>query len=291
MELAMKLNGVVAAPSFKPWTKGIPLDMDALLATSPGKTPVSVFNIAHLNEDQRHFFVGLLFGRLLAWSRAQPGSDDLRALVFFDEVAGYVPPYPKSPPSKTPLLTLMKQARAVGLGVVLATQNPIDLDYKALSNAGLWCIGRLQTKQDRERVLKGIGQQKLDDTVRKLEPRQFLLYQAKGGDPVVFNSRYAMCYLKGPFTRVEIAQFVECPLHRPILEPASSDTASSSSGSGATSSKPTAPNDDTLPSPPPSKVDRSFLDPKVVFSARLEGAFEGRGRSPIHDRHSQLLAE
>jgi hypothetical protein len=215
MSLAMDLNGVVAAPSFAPWTTGVPMDLDAMLR--PGaRTPVSIFDIAHLGEAQRHFFVGLLMGRLLAWSRAQPGTEALRAVLFFDEVSGYLPPHPAAPPSKGPLLTIMKQARAVGLGVVLSTQNPVDLDYKALSNAGLWCIGRLQTQQDRERVLKGIGRQDLDDAVRVLEKRQFLLHNVKKTEPKIFKSRHAMCYLRGPFTRREVAAFVRGPLARPV---------------------------------------------------------------------------
>jgi len=154
MELAMALNGLVAAPTFAPWTRGVGLDIDAMLRpVAGGRTPIHVFSLAHLADPQRQFVLSLLLGRLQAWSRSQPGTSDLRALLYFDEVAGYLPPHPHDPPTKRPLLTMMKQARAVGLGVVLATQNPVDIDYKALSNAGLWCIGRLQTPQDRNRLL------------------------------------------------------------------------------------------------------------------------------------------
>jgi hypothetical protein len=145
MALAMQLNGVLASPSFASWTRGAPLDLDAMLARGD-KTKVSIFSIAHLSDDERQFFLALLLGRLLAWTRGQPGTESLRAVLFFDEVAGWLPPHPKDPPSKRPLLLLMKQARAMGLGVLLATQNPVDMDYKAVSNAGLWCIGRLRTK-------------------------------------------------------------------------------------------------------------------------------------------------
>lgn len=309
MDLAMQLNGVVAAPSFAPWTTGVPLDMDALLRTAPGRTPVSVFNIAHLDEGQRHFFVGLLFGRLLAWSRTQPGTEALRAVVFFDEVAGYLPPHPKSPPSKGPLLTLMKQARAVGLGIVLSTQNPVDLDYKALSNAGLWCVGRLQTQQDRERVLKGIGAPHLDDTVRQLDKRQFLLHQVGRGEPRVFGSRHAMCYLRGPFTRREVSAFVASPLNQPIGPvsspprprvptatapppvPLASPTAAwgapppvpAQAPSTGSTAPPPAPDDGTLPGPPPSDVTQRFLDPRAVFSARLDGTFSDAAEPPRPD--------
>ncbi|MFM7199662.1 MAG: helicase HerA-like domain-containing protein [Myxococcota bacterium] len=205
MKLAMAFNAVAASPSFVAWTRGMPLDAERMLKQGP-KTPVSIFSLAHLEEGERQLFVSMLLGRVLAWSRAQPGTEDLRAIVFFDEVAGYLPPYPQNPASKGPLLTLMKQARAVGVGVVLATQNPVDLDYKALSNAGLWCIGRLSTAQDRERLLKGIEGQNLEGLVSGLERRQFLLHQASGEKPAMMNVRHALCYLKGPFTRVEIAR-------------------------------------------------------------------------------------
>ncbi len=326
MDLAMALNGVVAAPSFAPWTQGAPMDVDALL--QPGaRTPVSIFNIAHLDETQRHFFVGLLLGRLLAWSRAQPGTEELRALVFFDEVAGYLPPHPKSPPSKGPLLTMMKQARAVGLGVVLATQNPVDLDYKALSNAGLWCIGRLQTPQDRDRVLKGVGAPHLDDTVQGLKKREFLLHLVGKGEPRVFGTRHAMCYLRGPFTRREVATFVArtgampaapraaalpppvagpppLPVGAPPPLPAGGPPPIPTGGpppvpvarawgapppipaaaawTGATAPPP-APADGTLPGPPPSDVPQRFLDPRVVFGARLADVFGGHAQPPRPD--------
>ena len=154
-DIAMALNAVIAAPSFAAWQKGTALDCEEMLKTGD-KTRVSIFHIAHLDEVQRTFFISLLLGQLLAHTRNMPGTDDLRAVLYFDEVAGYLPPHPKNPPTKGPLLTMMKQARAVGVSVVLATQNPVDLDYKALSNAGVWAIGRLQTQQDRDRVLKGM---------------------------------------------------------------------------------------------------------------------------------------
>ena len=174
MDLAMLLNGVIASPSFSAWTRGASLDVDRMLSGG-----VHVFCLAHLAEAERQFFVSLLLGRIVAWSRLQPGTERLRALVFLDEAAGYLPPHPKSPPTKGPVLTLMKQARAVGLGVLLATQNPVDLDYKALSNAGLWFVGRLRTEQDRRRLLKGLPDPDAD--LGALPRRHFLLARAKGG--------------------------------------------------------------------------------------------------------------
>ena len=275
MELAMVFNAILASPGFAAWRQGASLDLDRMLAMG-NKTPVSVFNIAHLDDRQRQFFVSLLLSRVLAWSRRQPGTDDLRAVLFFDEVAGYLPPYPRNPPSKAPLLTLMKQARAVGLGVLLSTQNPVDLDYKALSNAGLWCIGRLTTSQDRERLLKGIDGRDLDGTVAGLNKRQFLLHEIGRDASPVFGSRHAMCYLRGPMTAVELAKLnalfgVEAP-----APPASTP---------ATASAPAAAPEPALPRMPPSVegLAHRFLDRRVVFSARMDGVFSGAETAPRAD--------
>ena len=216
MDLAMELNAVLASPAFAAWRHGAALDMDRMLCRpehNGGRVPVSVLNIAHLDEEQRRFFLSVVLGRLQAWSRRQPGTEGLRALIYFDEVAGYLPPHPANPPTKGPLLTLMKQARAVGLGVVLCTQNPVDLDYKALSNAGTWMIGRLQTPQDRARLLKGIGRQDLDGTVQALAKRHFVVHVAGKGTTVI-GSRHAMCYLRGPLTGVEIRRIVSAQAGR-----------------------------------------------------------------------------
>lgn len=269
MKLAMAFNALLAAPSFAAWTQGQRLDIGAMLARGE-KTGVSVFSLAHLDESQRQFFVSLLTSNLLAWSRRQPGSDDLRAVLFFDEVAGYLPPHPKSPPTKAPLLTMMKQARAVGLGVLLSTQNPVDMDYKALSNAGLWAIGRLNTAQDRARLLEGIDGRGLDGTVAKLEKRQFLLHMVGRGEPKVFGTRFAMCYLRGPLTRVEVGRLNQMWGAQASAAPV--DRAPEAA----------APTDPALASAPPSVpgVEASFLDPRVAFCARMEDRFaahaEGR---------------
>jgi DNA helicase HerA-like ATPase len=266
MELAMRFNALLSAPSFASWRTGEALDLDERLAESDRRTPVSVFNVAHLQDAQRQFFISLLLSRLLAWSRRQPGTSRLRGLVFFDEVSGYLPPYPHNPATKAPLLTLMKQARAVGLGVVLSTQNPVDLDYKALSNAGTWAIGRLSTRQDRDRLLKGIEADGLDATVAGLAKRQFVLHQVGRGAPATFSSRHAMCYLRGPLTQVEVGSLnalfgvrYEADAERSKGEGGPSGVA----GEAGLSVAPTV-----------SGVDVAFLDPRVVFSARMEGRFE-----------------
>jgi hypothetical protein len=208
LALAKALNTVVASPAFAPWRQGAPLDVGAWLTPAP-RTPVTVLYLAHLDEAQRMFFVTLLMHQVVAWSRRQPGSSALRALVYFDEVMGYLPPHPRNPTSKWPVLALMKQARAVGVGVMLCTQNPVDLDYKAMSNAATWLVGRLQTRQDRARVLDGLATAGVDtaaleDALAALEPRSFVVRGA--GPPRTVRSRHTLAFLRGPLTRGEVAR-------------------------------------------------------------------------------------
>ncbi|HNW84771.1 MAG TPA: DUF853 family protein [Candidatus Cryosericum sp.] len=220
MELAMRINGLVASPSFQSWLNGAPLDIGSFLRAPDGRPRCSIFAISHLSDAERMFFVTLLLQEVLSWTRVQQGTDALRALLYFDEVFGYFPPYPFNPPSKVPLLTLMKQARAFGLGVLLATQNPVDIDYKGLSNAGTWIIGKLQQEGDRDRVLGGLegalqaGGSSLDrawfrDRLSALKPRQFLLHNVHRGGDVILQSRFAMSYLRGPLTKAQIAVLME----------------------------------------------------------------------------------
>jgi len=212
--LAMLMNNLLAAPGFELWMKGDPMDVDALLHTKAGKTKVSIFYIAHLSEAERMFFVSLLLNQIVGWMRTQSGTTSLRAIVYMDEVFGYLPPT-QNPPSKLPLLTLLKQARAFGIGITLATQNPVDLDYKALSNAGTWFIGRLQTERDKMRVLEALqvvsassgglaDTRYLDQTLSALGNRVFLMHNVHENAPVVFETRWAMSYLAGPLTRNHI---------------------------------------------------------------------------------------
>ena len=212
--LAMQLNNLLAAPGFNLWLEGDALNVGGLLHSSNGKPKVSIFYIAHLSDTQRMFFVSLLLNQIVGWMRTQSGTTSLRSILYIDEVFGYLPPV-AGPPSKLPLLTLLKQARAFGLGVVLATQNPIDLDYKALSNAGTWFLGRLQTERDKERVLDGLegaavsGQKQFnrrffDQMLSGLGNRIFLMNNVHEDVPVVFETRWAMSYLRGPLTRDQI---------------------------------------------------------------------------------------
>jgi hypothetical protein len=210
--LALRINNLLAAPGFDAWTHGPPLCADALLHTAAGQPRVSVISIAHLSDAERMFVVTLLLADLIGWMRRQPGTPSLRAVLYMDEVFGYMPPV-ANPPSKQLLLTLLKQARAFGLGVVLSTQNPVDLDYKGLANAGTWFVGRLQTERDKVRLLEGLlgaaggGQldaAALDKTLAGLGKRQFLLHNVNDAHPGVFATRWAMSYLAGPLTREQI---------------------------------------------------------------------------------------
>lgn len=210
-DLAARLNNLLAAPGFGVWLEGDTLAVDRLLYTPNGKPRVGVISIAHLGETERMFFVSLLLNEAIAWMRQQAGTDSLRAILYMDEIAGYFPPV-AMPASKPPLLTLLKQARAYGLGVVLATQNPVDLDYKGLSNTGTWLLGRLQTERDQARVLdalEGTGSQSFDRgamerTLAGLAKRVFVLHNVHEAAPVTFESRWTMSYLRGPLTREQI---------------------------------------------------------------------------------------
>jgi Helicase HerA, central domain len=125
--LALRLNGLVASPSFAAWSEGEPLDPAALLRTPEGKPRAAIVYLAHLSDEERQFIVTLVLSKLVTWMRGQPGTSDLRTLVYMDEVYGFVPPT-AMPPAKKPILTILKQGRAFGVGMVLATQNPVDLD-------------------------------------------------------------------------------------------------------------------------------------------------------------------
>ena len=210
-ELAMAINNLLAAPGFKSWTSGQSLDIDPLLYGANGKPRIAIFSIAHLGDAERMFFVSLLLNQTLGWMRGCSGTTSLRALLYMDEVYGYLPPV-ANPPSKRPLLTLLKQARAFGLGLVLATQNPVDLDYKALSNIGTWFLGRLQTERDKQRVMDGLegaaegslSRRDLERLLSDLGKRVFLLHNVHEDEPVTFKVRWAMSYLRGPLTRQHI---------------------------------------------------------------------------------------
>ncbi len=239
MALAMRLNALVASPSFRSWSTGVPLDIETLLRDG-SKPRAAVIYLAHLSDTERQFAVTLLLSKLVTWMRTQQGTSSLRALVYMDEVFGFAPPSAE-PPSKKPILTILKQARAFGVGMVLSTQNPVDLDYKAMSNAGTWMVGRLQTERDKARILEGLSSAAgdtdvsvFDELISGLGKRQFVLQSTQRKTPTVFGTRWAQSYLAGPLTREQVGrltQHVEVPTASPtaaaqVLQELSEDSVS-----------------------------------------------------------------
>lgn len=223
--LITSLNNLLASSGFSAWMDGYPLDIQNLLYDTKGKSKVSIFSISHLNDKERMFFVSLLLNQLVGWIRSQSGTTSLRAILYMDEIFGYFPPV-ANPPSKTPLLTLLKQARAFGLGIILATQNPVDLDYKGLSNTGTWFIGRLQTEKDKERVLDGLEgasqtlgksfeRKEIDKILSSLDKRIFVMSNAHEDGLEIFQTRMAMSYLRGPLVRDQIKILMD-PLRKKV---------------------------------------------------------------------------
>ena len=216
---AMKLNNLIASPGFASWLEGEPLDIQRMYYTAEGKPRITIFNIAHLSDSERMFFVSLLLNQLLGWMRSQQGTTSLRALFYMDEIYGYLPPS-AMPPSKKPMMILLKQARAFGLGILVATQNPVDLDYKALANIGTWWIGRLQTERDKARLLDGLegaisgsgarfDRRQVENAISGLGNRVFLMNNVHEDGPVVFHVRWLMSYLSGPLARDQVKRLMD----------------------------------------------------------------------------------
>jgi hypothetical protein len=266
LKLAMALNAIVAAPSFQSWITGEPLDIPSLLQTREGKPRISILYVAHLTEAERMFFITLLLEQVVAWVRSQSGTTSLRGILYFDEVYGYFPPYPFNPPTKVPLMRLLKQARAFGLGVMLVTQNPGDLDYKGLTNTGTWFIGKLQTERDKARLLEGLETisaanrggldlSRLDALISSLAPRQFILNNVHADGPRLFQTRWAMSYLAGPLTREQIR----------VFKPAVSSQTTEDSSQPSTVSGPSSA--DSAPPSVPAGVAQYFLPVRALEDA------------------------
>ena len=241
--LAMSINALLASPSFASWLEGEPLDVGGFLRTPAGKPRIAIFSIAHLDDAQRMFFVSLLLNATIAWMRTQQGTSSLRAMLYMDEIFGYFPPV-ANPPSKPPILTLLKQARAFGLGIVLATQNPVDLDYKGLANIGTWWLGRLQTERDKARVLDGLegasaisafNRSAVDRMLSGLSARTFLMRNVHENDLTVFQSRWSLSYLRGPLGRDEIRTLMAGAAPASRLAAASTAAAGRATGSSTAS--------------------------------------------------------
>lgn len=272
MALAISLNGLLASPSFSAWLEGVPLDIEEMLG-GDGPTRAAVVYLAHLTETERQFIVTLLLSRMITWFRGQSGTSSLRTLIYMDEVFGFVPPV-KEPPSKKAILTILKQARAHGVGMVLSTQNPVDLDYKALSNAGTWFIGRLQTERDKGRLLDGLNAASggvdtaaLDNLIAGLDKRQFIHHSTSRPQPETFGTRWAQSYLAGPLTRDQVSD---------LMKEAKPETAPSPP---ATLPDPVTIADDTPAADMPPVSDRvtvSFADPGSPWLEAVGGRASGQ---------------
>jgi hypothetical protein len=274
--LAMAFNGLLASPGFQAWLEGPPLDISALLHTKDGKPRVSILSLAHLSDAERMFFVSLLLNQVLGWVRAQPGTTSLRALFYMDEIFGYFPPV-ANPPSKKPLLTLLKQARASGLGLVLATQNPVDLDYKGLSNTGTWFIGRLQTERDKVRVLEGLegassdahsqfDRGEMEKILAGLGNRTFLLNNVRESGPQLFQTRWTLCYLRGPMTRDQIRTVMA---ERQPLESATAQAKPAESTNAHSATAPVLPPDIPQYFVPATSTGPRLYRPAIIGAAKL----------------------
>jgi hypothetical protein len=309
--LARTLNNLIAAPGFEEWQEGMPLDVGTLLYADaagtqfPQRPRASIFYLAHLDDAQRLFFITLFLEAVRDWVRVQSGSTDLRALLYFDEVFGYFPPYPKNPPTKTPLMALIKQGRAAGLGVVLATQNPGDLDYKGLTNAGTWAIGSLRAERDKERVLEGlegavteagsaVDRRTLDDALGALKPRVFLIHDIHEGAPIFFHTRWTMSYLAGPLTRKQVRDLVGLAAGpSPAGTEAAADAAAPRAAaviSVAEERPPEAVPEGLSATPPtlPPDVPQVFLPPTITFEWALR-AYEEQTKQSVLTRDRDLV--
>ena len=313
---AVRLNGLLASPGFAAWMAGDPVDIGRMLVAADGRPRCAIVTTAHLSEDQRQSVTALLLAKVVTWMRRQGGTSDLRALLYMDEVAGYLPPT-ANPPTKKPMLTLLKQARAFGLGVVLSTQNPVDVDYKALSNAGTWLIGRLQTEQDKARLVDGLRSASgavditaVSATISSLGKRQFLLKRAGNDATALTTTRWAMSYLRGPLMREEIARLADLGLVTADESPGPSAPPGASPADAAVPTTP-APvdvdasggsselaHDETPVAPaPPSGVPVSYLDPAAPWApaagigtgSRLQAAAIARVRLRYDDTKADLV--
>ncbi len=287
LALARALNAVLAAPGFEAWRAGVPLEVKDLLWTPDSRPRASVFYLSHLADAERAFFVTLLLEAVRDWMFAQSGTSNLRAILYFDEVFGFFPPYPANPPTKRPLMTLIKQGRAVGLGVVLATQNPADIDYKGLTNAGTWAVGLLRTERDKERVLEGmegaaatvgagLNRAALDRAISGLRPRVFILHDVRAEKMVFLHTRWAMSYLRGPLTRAQIRQLappeVAAAPAAPVPSPLMAAPASAPPASAGRS-----------PVPPtlPAEIPQVFLPAAVTLEWALHDHEQRTGRTVL----------
>lgn len=293
-KLAMRLNGLIASPSFASWMQGPAIDIDRLLRTEDGRPRASILYLPHLSDEERQFIVTLVLSKVVTWMRGTSGTSALRALIYMDEMAGFAPPTAE-PPSKRPILTILKQGRAHGVGMLLSTQNPVDLDYKAMSNAGTWMVGRLQTERDKARILEGmksasgdVDVDAFDALIGDLDKRQFILHSTNTDQPIVFTTRWAMSFLRGPLTREEVTRLTKddpersAPAQAPVIADPTPDLAQ---------------NQSAIAPAPPSGVPVRYLDPAAPWAEAIGADTDGSVFAPalvatvqltFDDRHADV---
>lgn len=291
MKLALQLNTLLASPSMASWLESEPLDIERMMGGN-GKTPCAIIYMAHLSESERQFVVTLLLSKVVTWMRSRPGTGELGALVYMDECFGYVPPSAE-PPSKKPILTILKQARAFGVGLVLVTQNPVDIDYKAMSNAGTWIVGRLQTENDKRRVLDGIrgGLPDLSERISNLQKRQFLMYQAKKSTQIFLFRRHSMCYRFGPFTRAQVADLMAEYKNSAAQPPTIEAAVNNGAAAAAMLSDPAEVPETAVAIAPTvaAGIDVSYLDTAAPWAKSLDIDITGKCLAPAAAVTVQLL--
>ncbi len=300
--LAMRLNGLLASAAFASWAQGVPLDIEAMLHGTDGRPRAAIVELAHLSDEERQFVVTLVLSKVVTWFRRQPGTANLRALIYMDEVVGYVPPS-AAPPAKKPILTIFKQARAFGVGMVLATQNPVDIDYKALSNAGTWLVGRLQTERDKARLMDGLAAATgtsdpaaLGDTLSGLRKREFLFHTTSSDHPFTFTTRWAMSYLRGPLSREQITALSadrrspSTPEPAAITPAAAADaTAPSVPSVAAPAALSLADDESSVPPTVAAGIRVAHLDPAAAWAAGVGASPTGRRLQAAVVARCQLL--
>ena len=295
--LAMKLNGLLASPSFAAWSEGVPLDPGTMMWDRAGNPRAAIVSLAHLDESERQFAITLILSRVISWMRSQPGTGELRCLIYIDEVMGLAPPV-GNPPPKKPILTLLKQARAFGVGLVLSTQNPVDLDYKAISNAGTWLIGRLQTEQDKNRLVDGlraadgsVDVAEVERQISGLGKRQFILRTTRSADLPLLTTRWAMSYLAGPMTRDQISGLMEdhkaaLATSRPTPGLSGSEPASSATPSDTSA---VADDESTVPPDVPASLPMKYAHKTAPWLSTVDAEPDGDRLKPVIAARVNLL--
>ena len=194
-KLARSLIGFLAHSAR--WLTGEEINLKHM-AEIAQRPQIHVYTLKHLKEEERQFFATLFMHRVVDYMYETGASNHLKLLVVMDEARGYLPPHPHNPGTKAPITTVLAQGRAQGIGMLLGTQNPMDIDYKALSNVGTWFVGRLRERDCARDLANELENRGVDlKTVMNIPQRQFLLMDKHGGNDTL-KVRWCMNHLHGP---------------------------------------------------------------------------------------------